>query len=152
MAVLVCFYWSGCVRYIDLPMTEAQRLLMAKPWIPAYTDSVSIDSTNTVHYYHLDARECEKQQPVFFADSFNYKIPLVCDQAVPGILIGYWQYDLDSTIGYGLKNVSDTAYLVPLRIARLTFISSDTLKLIQQSSFAQPDIYYQHFVEKIYSH
>jgi hypothetical protein len=87
-----------------------------------------------------------------FADSFKNNIPLVCDQTVPGVLVGYWQYSSDSTIGYGLKNDTDTAIYVPLRIAKLKFISSDTLKLIQQTSFALPNIFFKGYVEKVNSH
>ncbi len=123
---------------------------MAGSWILAYTDSISIDSSNTVHYYHLPARDCERMEPVKFADSFNYYIQLVCDQPVASTLNGSWVFDSDSTLGYGLK--TDTGYTISLNIAQIEFINSDTLKLGQRSSFASPDIHYQFYVDKIYSH
>jgi hypothetical protein len=150
MVILVCFYCSECTRYVDPPMPEAQRLLMAKPWNLAYTDSISIDSLNSVHYYHLPARECEKMEPVSFATNFNYYIQLVCDQPIPSTLNGNWQYGADSILGYGLK--TDTGLNISLNIAKLKLITSDTLKLAQGSSFASPDIHYQFYVDKTYSH
>lgn len=150
MVVLVCFYCSKCTRYVDPPLPEAQKLLMEGQWILAYTDSISIDSSNVVHYYHLPARECEKMEPVSFADNFNYYIQLVCDQPAPGTLNGSWTYGPDSILAYGLK--SDTGYNISLNIAKLEVITSDTLKLGQRSSFAAPDNLYQFYVDKTYSH
>jgi hypothetical protein len=148
--VLVCFFCSKCTRYVDPPLSETQRLLMARPWILAYTDSISIDSSNTVHYYHLPARECERMEPVSFAGNFNYYIKLVCDQPVTDTLNGTWVFDTDSTLGYGLK--TDTGYAISLNFAQIEFINSDTLKLGQRSSFASPDVHYQFYVDKSYSH
>lgn len=149
MIVFVCFCNSKCTRYVDPPIPETQILLMTGSWILAYTDSISIDSTNTVHYYHLPARDCERSEPVTFADSFKYYIQLVCDRPVPGALTGDWNYSADSTLGYGLQ--TDTGCCVSLNIAKLLFINADSLKLGQLSSFASPDDRYQFYVEKTYS-
>ena len=143
--VLVCFYCSRCVKYVDLPLPEAQRLLMTRSWILAYTDSASIDNTNTVHYFRIPAAECEKKEPVSFTGETRYQINLVCDQSAPGELVGAWTYDSDSTLGYGLK--TDTFF----NLATLELVTADTLKLIQKSSFAEPENHYDNYVEKTYS-
>ena len=149
MVVLICFNNSRCTKYVDPPIPETQRLLMTGSWILTYTDSISIDSTNTVHYYHLPARDCERSEPITFADSFKYYIHLVCDQPVPGSLTGVWTYGADSMLAYGLQ--TDTGLSTFLNTAKLLFINSDSLKLGQPSSFASPDDRYQFYVEKTYS-
>lgn len=138
-----------CTKYVDPPIPETQSLLMTGSWILAYTDSISIDSANTLHYYHLPARDCERSEPITFADSFKYHIQLVCDLPVPGILTGVWTYGADSILGYGLQ--TDTGYSAFLNSAKLLFINSDSLKMGQPSSFASPDDRYQFYVEKTYS-
>jgi hypothetical protein len=128
-------------------MPEWQRLLMAGSWILAYTDTASIDSTNTVHYIRIPATECERKEPVSFPTGISYQVHLVCGQSIPGELIGEWSYSSDSIIGFGLK--SDT--LKWLSVTKLVMVTSDTLKLIQPSSLTAPDIQYTSFEEKTYS-
>ena len=149
MVVLICYNNSRCTKYVDPPIPETQRLLMIGSWILAYTDSISIDSTNTVHYFHLPAEDCERKEPVVFADSFNYYLQLVCDQPAPHAFIGVWTYGADSILGYGSK--TDTGYSTFLNTAKLILINADSLKLWQPSSFASPDDRYQFYVEKTYS-
>src|ERR1700704_3685004 len=43
---LIYFNSSHCVKYSSPPLSEAQRLLMAKPLILVYTDSFYIDSSS----------------------------------------------------------------------------------------------------------
>jgi len=150
LMIIICLYCIRCTRYLNTPLPEAQRLIMAKPWILVYTDSVYGDSLNHEHHHLVPARECEKQEPVTFAGNFNYYIKLVCEQPDSAILNGQWTYTPDSVLGYALK--SDTGVYASMSIARLEIVTSDSLKLIQESSFATPDIRDSFFFEKTYSH
>jgi len=150
LMIIICLYGIRCTRYLNTPLPEAQRLIMAKPWILVYTDSIYGDSLNHVHHHLVPARECEKQEPVTFAENFNYYINLVCDQPDSAVLNGQWTYTPDSVLGYALK--SDTGVYASMNTARLEIVTSDSLKLIQQSSFATPDIRDSFFFEKTYSH
>ena len=123
---------------------------MAKPWVLVYTDSVFIDSSFIDHPYKVDARECEKQELITFGDDFNYYVKLVCNQPSTSLFTGQWEYGSDSTLGYYLK--TDTPVYTALDIAKLEFITTDTMRLIQQSSFAHPDIRSPYFFEKTYAH
>jgi hypothetical protein len=129
---------------------ENQRLLVSRPWVLVYTDSTATDNTNTVHYFHLPAVECEKKEFVTFAANGYYNMHLYCDQTATNTLTGFWSLWNDSTLGYGLS--SDTSTFVPGRIAKIQLITSDTLKLIQVSGFAQPYNDYHTEVEKTYMH
>jgi hypothetical protein len=147
MILLICLFCAKCTKWIDPPSlkTEAQRLMMTGTWTLAYTDSIAFDSTNNVHYYRIPASECEKQEPIAFHSILHYYMQLVCNQPAGGELIGAWTYNSDSTFGYGSK--SDTM----LNSGRLITVTQDTLKLVQQSSFATPDSLYPSYVEKTYS-
>ena len=120
---------------------------MTRSWILAYTDTVSIDSTNTVHYIRIPATECERKERIFFYTGINYQVHLECGQSLPRELNGEWTYSSDSTVGFGLK--SDT--LKWLSVSKLVMVTPDTLKLIQPSSFTAPDSLYSGFEEKTYS-
>ena len=147
LAVLICIFCTQCIKYVGPPGSEVQRLYMTGSWILVYSDSSSLDSANVLRYFRFAATECEKQELITFAKGITYHINLVCNQAVPGEFVGSLTYnDEDSTMGYGLK--TDTL----LSIAKLVMVTADTLKLIQRSSFAAPDIRYTGFQEKTYSH
>jgi hypothetical protein len=125
---------------------EAQKLITIGSWILAYTDTASIDSANVPHFYQIPATECERKEPVSFAYGLDYHAQLVCNQPAPGELIGSWNYlDQDSTFGYGLQTDS---FLNP---AKLLLVSRDSLRLVQQSSFTNPDVRYSGWVVKTYS-
>jgi hypothetical protein len=126
---------------------EAQRLITVGSWVLAYTDTASIDSANVPHFYQIPATDCERKESVSFAFGINYHAQLVCNQPAAGELIGSWNYlGIDSVFGYGLK--TDSPFLNP---AKLLLVSKDSLKLVQRSSFTNPDNLYAGFVEKTYS-
>jgi len=144
--VLICFCFTECVKYVDPPESEVQKLYATGTWILSYSDSAHFDSVGVLHTFHWPATECEKQERISFANGITYHINLVCNQAIPGELTGWLTFnDNDSTIGYGLKTDSF------LKIAKLVLVTADTLKLIQQTSFAAPNIPYGGFEEKTYS-
>jgi hypothetical protein len=149
IVVFIRFCCARCTRYVDPPLPEAQRLLMAHPWILVYTDSVSIDSPNIVIHHLIPASACEKQEKLSFGNNFNYYIQLVCGQSVPVSFNGDWNFLPDSSLGFGLK--TDTGVFSSLNIAKLEMVIPDTLKLVQEGSFASPGIPNQLFFEKTYS-
>jgi hypothetical protein len=135
-----------CTRYVNPPVPEAELLLTSGSWVLAYSDSTSLDSTNTLHYFRVPALDCEKKEFLSFAHGLHYTVNLVCPQSGSGTFSGVWTYfSNDSSLGYG----SDTASF--LNNAVLKLVTTDTLKLIQQSSFATPEIHYSYYVEKTYS-
>jgi hypothetical protein len=146
LMIWLCFGSVQCTRYVNPPVPEAELLLTSGSWVLVYSDSISVDSTNTLHYFHLPAQDCEKKELLSFAHGLHYSINLVCPEHGSGTFSGEWTYfSNDSSLGYG----SDTALY--LKNAFLKLVTKDTLKLIQQSSFATPEIQYSSYVEKTYS-
>ena len=95
LVVLICFCCTQCIKHVDTPYPEVIRRLMTRSWILAYTDTVSIDSTNTVRYIRIPATECERKEPIFFFTGINYQVHLECGQTLPHELNGLWSYSSD---------------------------------------------------------
>lgn len=146
--ILICLFCTDCTRHVEDPLTEAERLLITGSWVLVYTDSSVVDGANQLHHFHSPATDCEKKEYVSFAKGNRYQINLVCNQPVPGELIGYFSYGPDSVIGFGL--MTDTLAWYPATLLKM--VSKDSLRLIQRSSFTAPDILYDAYVERTYSH
>jgi hypothetical protein len=151
MIGLVFFNFSHCVKYINPPIPQEQRLLTAKPWVLIYTEWVTFDSSNTPNYHFLSSSNCEKQEAITFAINFDYYVKLVCDQSVPTTLVGDWNLFPDSMMGFGSKT-TDTSITTALNNARLELITTDSLKFVQQRSFAKPDSASLFYYEMTYAH
>jgi hypothetical protein len=151
IVVPILFNSIHCVKYIDPPIPKAQVLLMSRPWILAYKKWETLDSLNTLSYHLLSSSDCEKQEAITFNDHLTYRVNLVCNQSTPTTLFGDWQFDPDSTLGFGSK-ASDTSITVGLNIAKLEVVTADSLKCIQMKSFATPDSNSLNFYEMAYSH
>jgi hypothetical protein len=148
---LICFNFSHCVNYSSPPLSEAQRLLTAKPWILVYADSFYIDSTSMAQKkYRIFASECEKLELLTLGDSNNYYMKLVCGQPAPALLKGEWRFDPDSTLVF--SSWPDTFVYSSANIAKLKIITSDSLRLIQQVSFTHPDTRNPNYYEMTYAH
>ena len=151
MTVIVLFNFSHCVKYINPPIPEEQRLLMARPWVLIYTDWITFDSSNKPYYHFLSSSDCEKKEAITFANNFDYYVKLVCNQSAPATLAGDWNLLPDSNLGFGSKT-SDTSVTTALNIAKLELVTTDSLKFVQQRSFAKPDSADLNIYEMTYAH
>jgi hypothetical protein len=140
LLLVVCFSSVHCVKHTEQSFSPIYKLLIAKPWYLSYTDSVYVDSTNAQHIYRIPATDCEKQEGVNFEQNSIYFMNLVCNPSPSDKLNGTWQYYPDSTITYGLA--SDTGFSVQ-QAGFILMITSDSLRLLQQSDFAIPDVRYK---------
>ena len=124
---------------------------MARPWVLIYTEWLTFDSSNTPNYLFLSSSDCEKQQAITFANNSDYYVKLVCNQSAPATLVGDWNLLPDSMLGFGSKT-SDTSITTALNIAKLELVTTDSLKFVQQRSFAKPDSVSLNFYEMTYAH
>ena len=125
-AILILLYLFGCSKNAD-DLTANENLLIAKPWILHYTDSVSIDTIHVVHNYRIQAAACALQESLTFLSSHIYQQKKVCNLAAPETLTGQWDLSHDSLLTYGL--VFDSLTLLnPSTIIKMT---ADSLQIIQ---------------------
>lgn len=154
IGLLICSFCSQCVKNnAPVAPTQTEKWLMMKPWLLVYTDSVTIDSANTIHHYHSPALDCEKQEVVVFENNMNYFVQLVCNQPDSAKFLGVYHFSNDSTLDYESKaQANSNNVFAPMDIGFIEKISADTLKIIQLSSFASPGSLYPNWLERTYGH
>ena len=125
-AILILLYFFSCSKNTD-DLTANENLLIAKPWILHYTDSVFIDSNQVVHTDRIQAAACALQESLTFLSSHIYQQKKVCNLAAPEILTGQWDLSHDTLLTYGL--VFDSLTL--LNPSTIIKMNADSLQIIQ---------------------
>ncbi|PWT72978.1 MAG: hypothetical protein C5B59_14610 [Bacteroidetes bacterium] len=138
----------GCRESLPPGSYTDPPLLYAAPWVLCYTDTLAISGSN-YQVVRIPASGCILTDTIKFLENNIHENKYLVTGSCGPSLNGIWAVSPEiDIISYSLP--TDT--LIFMRNATIKLLTKDSMTLIQQASFRNPDSTFANWVTSGYSH